>query len=1312
MSVPIAGPMADIDVINLISSDSSDISDNDESAIDLCDSSSQAGQSGETSGEQDTSTQEQLLEQDVTSPAQPCNKMGPHEQQMNSLRLARGDLIGEICDDRAEGSGLASQPVTGRQCSSCAGREGGECQSLSARRLGKGQDDVRVSASANELAIPAQRLEHRRGRGLKRPSLATDGEQNSEGMRLHKRVRAQHGSCPAIEDATQAAPRASPEMREDRAVEQAGPSERAHHMEIRHPRNRRVKRGNCPDNLKYGQAVREIMPEMQEDAPLVGSARQNVKIENESSEDWRPRQKRRVHDGSCLGSQHSVQPLPKTFPEMPEDDPHVGQAGQLASIELENFKNHEHFKMDFTPRVNVITGTNGSGKSAILGATQLALGAIFSQTGGPAGRGRVCKGPTGSTTRTGHGEGPSNVSAVVRTGAASAVVRVTLWNTGPDGFKPQVYGPRVTIERRIHRGGSSNWKIKDFHGAMVSERRQEIDDFLFHVNINMANPVVCLTQAMAQAFTSNSPKQLFNMYMEAMRFKETEYKNAQSTQFVLELKESVKALHGEIKEMEDKLSKVKTSLHRLKNIEESQRHVDTLVKACAWEVVFSLEATVQQCQAKLLQYPQFVQKKKDALTQLESKLQEEKETKERLTVELSTFATQIEQLSEQWRKYTEDARQIKAEVKAAKKALKQEQQNLDRNHDEKQSLLAARESQIEDASAASKEDHQKLLQDLGRLEQERDAAQAQVDAAAQYMKEREMDLTAAQARLRESQTGLRTSRATVATCTARVSDLQAQRRNPLAAFGGPAAIGLNAAIARYKNRFTRLPIGPIGSHLKLKDPKWGKAVEASIGHIFNSYVVHCHEDCQTLKGVSSCREKFGNLQIISYNFDVPMLNLSDGRFPPVPDKYFTVLKALIFPDEQGQAVPLRNVLIDSTHLERLVLVQTEEEARSLSRDKFGPLQKGTAYTIWAPSGFYADYKGETVTHYPPRPRRPPRLLRDDETPLKEAEEDLKVAQEQQAAAEQAYAKHQECVKTLTKELQDARSQKRLADGERLTRQSQLEEHQTQLDSASLGNMFEEWQREWDALELEDQQIQSRVQEAQQKLDEAEGRYSRAEQEHRDLKSAHRESVALNERKEEQLAAVCVVVGDLEEGFAKGNEELEMIHESARQTDAKCREYREALPGYVATALEQFCPREEGLQAIQLGQGLLEERSKTCNTRGSRQDGRSLQERLIALKDELKAEIAERKRFEGGVTHASMQAEQERLLARLAERTPIYNKLRRLYVNFREAVSERRKRYTAMRNCLREQVSRGFAKCDHPGPFSFHGCRNWFLAQTF
>lgn len=71
--------------------------------------------------------------------------------------------------------------------------------------------------------------------------------------------------------------------------------------------------------------------------------------------------------------------------------------------------------------------------------------------------------------------------------------------------------------------------------------------------------------------------------------------------------------------------------------------------------------------------------------------------------------------------------------------------------------------------------------------------------------------------------------------------------NPLAAFGGHAAVALAGAIARNKSRLKKPPLGPIGTLLSLSDPQWGQAIEASIGKIFDAYVVHCAEDLQTLK---------------------------------------------------------------------------------------------------------------------------------------------------------------------------------------------------------------------------------------------------------------------------------------------------------------------------------------------------------------------------------------------------------------------------------------------------------------------------------
>ena len=51
---------------------------------------------------------------------------------------------------------------------------------------------------------------------------------------------------------------------------------------------------------------------------------------------------------------------------------------KLQAVQLENFRSFEELHMEFHPELTVLVGANGSGKSAILDAVSLALGAYLS----------------------------------------------------------------------------------------------------------------------------------------------------------------------------------------------------------------------------------------------------------------------------------------------------------------------------------------------------------------------------------------------------------------------------------------------------------------------------------------------------------------------------------------------------------------------------------------------------------------------------------------------------------------------------------------------------------------------------------------------------------------------------------------------------------------------------------------------------------------------------------------------------------------------------------------------------------------------
>ena len=89
------------------------------------------------------------------------------------------------------------------------------------------------------------------------------------------------------------------------------------------------------------------------------------------------------------------------------------------------------------PRGLILILSTLTGKSAVVAAVQLCLGATAKNTG----RG-------------------SNLQGLIREGSdGPAVMRITLLNEGDDAYKPDIYGNRITVERRIVKNGGGGYKL-------------------------------------------------------------------------------------------------------------------------------------------------------------------------------------------------------------------------------------------------------------------------------------------------------------------------------------------------------------------------------------------------------------------------------------------------------------------------------------------------------------------------------------------------------------------------------------------------------------------------------------------------------------------------------------------------------------------------------------------------------------------------------------------------------------------------------------------------------------------------------------
>jgi chromosome segregation ATPase len=194
----------------------------------------------------------------------------------------------------------------------------------------------------------------------------------------------------------------------------------------------------------------------------------------------------------------------KSADHSPMNDRHMNptgkpaEAGIIQEVYVENFMCHRKLSVKLCRNVNFINGQNGSGKSAILAAIQVCLGAGARRT-----------------------HRARNLKDLVRKEAGAdcsgAKLRVTLLNKGSDGYMPEVYGDTITVERSIslRSGGFNGYKLLDHNGKEQSRRKADLDAMLDQLNIQVENPVAVLDQEEAKKFLTGKAEDKYAFFTKA-----------------------------------------------------------------------------------------------------------------------------------------------------------------------------------------------------------------------------------------------------------------------------------------------------------------------------------------------------------------------------------------------------------------------------------------------------------------------------------------------------------------------------------------------------------------------------------------------------------------------------------------------------------------------------------------------------------------------------------------------------------------------------------------------------------------------------
>ncbi|SJX60804.1 related to DNA repair protein rad18 [Sporisorium reilianum f. sp. reilianum] len=616
-----------------------------------------------------------------------------------------------------------------------------------------------------------------------------------------------------------------------------------------------------------------------------------------------------------------------------EADQGAAQSGIVEKIELRNFMCHANFSIDFGSKLNFVMGRNGSGKSTILTALMIAFG-----------------GKTSSTNR------GSSLKDLVKKGEHSATITVTVRNQGSDAFKPEAYGSHIVIERRILAEGGGAWKMKSASGKVVATTKSELESFCDFANIQPDNPIHILTQDTARQFLGSSdPAEVYKFFLEGTQLSQLVREYDLIETHVRSMKSALALKSGALEQLEALAQQALQQWQKVRETRGYQDKIDALDREFVWVQVQDAEAQLQQAvekteriRTKLVKCDESLQQSTEALKKCEERIVQLEDENANFEGVFSPMQQQREELT---RKNKDLAQQIKA-------FALQERELNDKVTDMNQSIERY-EDQIREETAKLAKDGQSRRQ---QLEEERQTVQRQRQELQDEMvdkeeQQRELEAKIVEASSREEEAGqhLRRLRDEYSTNDSRLAQLRESSRNRLTAFGGPKVPALLQAI-NSESGWRSKPLGPLGTHVKLKDMRWQRVLESVIGNNLNAFFVSNHGDRVRLKRIM---DRLGVYSPIVIGAETPFDYSSGEPHPEIT----TILRVL---DCDNDIV--KRQLILAVHIERAALVEKRADGDRLMRTQPHNVQACFSADMFSISGGQAGSLSAALQEHRGAPR--------------------------------------------------------------------------------------------------------------------------------------------------------------------------------------------------------------------------------------------------------------------------------------------------------------------------------------------------------
>lgn len=580
----------------------------------------------------------------------------------------------------------------------------------------------------------------------------------------------------------------------------------------------------------------------------------------------------------------------------------VPAPGIIEMIKLENFMCHRNLEVTFDPRVNIVHGANGAGKSAILTALMVCLGA----------KAIVAR-------------GASRLKDLIRHGEQQARITLRLNNRGSDAFRHDVYGDHIVIMKTITQSNTSSIRITASNGSRVASKSpsRELSAICDRFNIQIDSPSTAMTQDNAKFFLADSnPRQKYEFFHRSTQLQpivegfSAIRSNTESMRRVLHSKEDM--LQVERRKME----RAEKEYQNAKTLQEIEQQLDDVNRQLSWAIVRDKQKELEMERTTLGQVERKIEKvRNDMLAKFgdgsNSSEDDSAQVMDRLRKTMDDLNAQLKVHKDDYHNLEQSKYAVERDEKKAIRAQEEIRKQIQKMRVDIERNNRAIERLQKDSSrerGAEVEKLQGILRDLQAKFEALDQQIADKDQELRLTKERHGDLKSMEGQLHEQKKKRENS---IRKYRQQIKSLEDQKKEKFTSYGRN-MLALLRKIEQYRNKFERVPIGPIGSIITVKHTKWADAVEKVIGDSLRRFICNSQHDERLLRELAASVD-VSNAVIVqrfaSQRYPIGLIM----RNKPHHD-LLTVYDELMIDEQQLASHPVRYVENDGQRMEILNMI--------------------------------------------------------------------------------------------------------------------------------------------------------------------------------------------------------------------------------------------------------------------------------------------------------------------------------------------------------------------------------------------------------